>query len=1082
MAINAGTISAFLELNTSNFSAGIASANSQLQALSDDNLNAAEKIKGVGGALTTIGGTLTKNWTVPLVGAGVAATTVAANFDAGMSKVQAISGATGEELDKLRDKAREMGAKTKFSASEAADAMSYMAMAGWKTGDMLDGIEGIMNLAAASGEDLATTSDIVTDALTAFGLSAKDSAHFSDILAAASSNANTNVSLMGETFKYVAPVAGALGISAEDTAEAVGLMANAGIKGSQAGTSLRSILTRLATDAGASSKSLGALGVLTEELGVEFYDANGKVRDFGDILKDARKQWKSLSEEDASRFAKKIAGEEGISAWLSMMNAAPEDIAKLSGAISNCDGTAKRMADTMNDNLQGQLTVLKSQTEEVAIAFGEELMPVAQDLVGKASEAVQWFGSLDSGAKRLIVNAGLVTASLGPVLMITGKLTSGVGALMTTAGGAVTAFTAAGGGAAGLGAALTSIVTPAGWVVLGLAAVTAAGVALYAAHRDATKGTRELGEAMKGAAGYAEDFQTGLSSASGSVDSFTSNLNAGFNIDDIKTKISEVQGKITAITSKATAERRELTKSEIKQLDEYFQKLRELTDQEFEFYSSKLGAVESIIDSGMEMTKENSQKVIAEAKSAKQEALDLAWDAYEQEIAIAEIKYDKESQEYKNATAAAKQHYNDKVQIIGDSYAQIVSKVTGAYAKQNLLDSDFFSKLKAHNDAVEAENQRHNEKVAEIQKIALSAPGRAADESRQEMERHNREMNRLNGELADSFDDSAQEIVGTLMALVADVQANNGQMTEDTRAFAEAFLACYDSLPEDVKAPMSETVELLRQAMDDAATVTEENAPRMKEAVQKVVTDTLGPFDELPEGATEASQNAVDGVIGTFDDGENQGRLITSVKGLIQLIPDTSNSTMESHSPSRVMQRIGGFAIDGLIGGMESKKSSVVSSIGGIMQNMLTAAQGVDFTPVGSNIVGGILSGLNARKNSLLATAGSLANSISTKIKSALKINSPSRVMMEIGEFTTAGMELGLMKGSQSLYETASAISRDTAEALSGITPTVHTDFSGSFAEDKLDRLLEAVERLADSRPTMEIDGRPFGRLVREYV
>ena len=170
---------------------------------------------------------------------------------------------------------------------------------------------------------------------------------------------------------------------------------------------------------------------------------------------------------------------------------------------------------------------------------------------------------------------------------------------------------------------------------------------------------------------------------------------------------------------------------------------------------------------------------------------------------------------------------------------------------------------------------------------------------------------------------------------------------------------------------------------------------------------------------------------------------------------------------------------------MGSKKGSVVTTISGIMRNVLTAAGSVDFKPVGSNIVGGILSGLNARKNSLLATAGSIANSISTKIRAALQINSPSRVMMEIGEFTAAGMELGLMKGSQSLYETASAISRDTAEALSGITPDVHAELSGGAGhsvEDKLDRLLDAVERLADARPTMEIDGRPFGRLVREFV
>ena len=186
--------------------------------------------------------------TLAIGGVGVAAVKTAADFDSAMSQVAAVSGATGDDFDALREKAREMGSKTKFSASEAAEAMNYMAMAGWKTEDMLDGIEGIMNLAAASGEDLATTSDIVTDALTAFGLSAKDSGHFADILAAASSNANTNVSMMGETFKYCAPIAGAMGYSAEDTAQAIGLMANSGIKGSQAGTALRTIMTKLQGD------------------------------------------------------------------------------------------------------------------------------------------------------------------------------------------------------------------------------------------------------------------------------------------------------------------------------------------------------------------------------------------------------------------------------------------------------------------------------------------------------------------------------------------------------------------------------------------------------------------------------------------------------------------------------------------------------------------------------------------------------------------------------------------------------------------------------------------------------------------
>lgn len=227
---------------------------------------------------------------------------------------------------------------------------SNVGMAGWKTEDMLSGISGIMDLAAASGEDLGTTSDIVTDALTAFGLTAADSGHFADVLATASSNANTNVSMMGETFKYVAPVAGTLNYSIEDMAEAIGLMANSGIKSSQAGTALRSIITRLSTDAGSSSKSLGALGTLVEKLGVEFYDTNGKARDFGDVIAEAREAWQELTDEEQTTYGKKIAGEEAIASWLSLMNAAPADVEKLSAAIKNCDGAASDMSSTMQDN------------------------------------------------------------------------------------------------------------------------------------------------------------------------------------------------------------------------------------------------------------------------------------------------------------------------------------------------------------------------------------------------------------------------------------------------------------------------------------------------------------------------------------------------------------------------------------------------------------------------------------------------------------------------------------------------------------------------------------------------------------
>lgn len=249
-----------------------------------------ETLKGVGDKISGVGQKFLPA-TAAVTALGGVAIKTASDFDAAMSKVAAVSGATGNEFEQLRAKAREMGAKTKFSASEAAEAMNYMAMAGWKTNEMLSGIEGIMNLAAASGEDLATTSDIVTDALTAFGLTAKDSGHFADILAAASSNANTNVSMMGETFSYAAPIAGALGFSAEDTASAIGLLANAGIKSSQAGTVLRTIMNNLAGDVKLSGRAIGEVSIATT-------NADGSMRSLRDILADCREHFGKLSESE----------------------------------------------------------------------------------------------------------------------------------------------------------------------------------------------------------------------------------------------------------------------------------------------------------------------------------------------------------------------------------------------------------------------------------------------------------------------------------------------------------------------------------------------------------------------------------------------------------------------------------------------------------------------------------------------------------------------------------------------------------------------------------------------------------------
>lgn len=287
-------------------------------------------------------------------------------FESQMSKVQSVSGATAGELAALRSKAKEMGSTTKFTASQAGEALEYMAMAGWKTADMLSGIDGVMSLAAASGEDLGKTSDIVTDALTAFGMKASDAGHFADVLAAASSNANTNVGMMGETFKYVGAAAGALHYSAEDVGLSIGLMANSGIKASQAGTELNSIYTRLAVNTSHARDEI-------EGLGIEFYNADGSARAWGKILDEMRVKTAKMTDAEKTAFANHVAGQRAQAGLLAMLDATKADYDKLADSINNADGAAKRMADTMDDNLNGQITKFKSGLEGTAITIYEEM-------------------------------------------------------------------------------------------------------------------------------------------------------------------------------------------------------------------------------------------------------------------------------------------------------------------------------------------------------------------------------------------------------------------------------------------------------------------------------------------------------------------------------------------------------------------------------------------------------------------------------------------------------------------------------------------------------------------------------------
>lgn len=544
MAVDVGSAVGYLDLDISKFLANLNQANAEAQAKTKTLENTlGDGLQTVGNKISGAGKTLTLGLTAPILGVGAAAVKTTADFDKSMSQVKAVSGATGEDFDALRNKAREMGATTKFSASDAADAMNYMAMAGWKTEDMLDGVSGIMNLAAASGEDLATTSDIVTDALTAFGKSAEDSGHLADVMAAASSNANTNVSMLGESFKYVAPLAGAMKYSMEDTSLALGLMANAGIKASQGGTSLRTVLTNMADPTDEVAKAMDYLGVSLQnedgsmkslrEVMVDLRNGFGDLKisqeDFekgigaldtalanGEITQEEYNaqvdDWinKTFTAEDAlkAQTAATLAGKTGLSGLLAIVNASEEDFDKLANAVDGSsqkfvktkdgaiipmsealekgigwieeyNGEAEKMAAVMQDNLAGQLEIIKSGLQELAISFGDIMMPAIRGFADFIQNLVDKLNNLDEGQKRTIMRVALVIAAVGPLLMAIGGVISGVAGLIKNVSTISKAITQVKDGLVLLKPAIAGISAPVVAVVAAIGILIAAFVTLW---------------------------------------------------------------------------------------------------------------------------------------------------------------------------------------------------------------------------------------------------------------------------------------------------------------------------------------------------------------------------------------------------------------------------------------------------------------------------------------------------------------------------------------------------------------------------------------------------------------------------
>lgn len=939
--------------------------------------------------------TALKAGTTAIVGLTAASAKFGADFEAAMSEVQAISGATGDELIQLTEKAKEMGAKTKFSASEAAEAFKYMAMAGWKTNDMLEGIEGIMNLAAASGEDLARVSDIVTDGLTAFGLSAKDAEHFSDVLAAASSNANTNVGMMGESFKEAAALSGTMKYSIDDMAVAIGLMANSGIKGSKAGTALKNAIANMA-------KPTDTMAALMDKYNLSLANTDGTMKPFSQVVDELRKAFGGLTKDQQASAAATLFGKEAMAGMLSVINASEADYAKLKNAIANADGASKQMADTMQDNVKGSLTILGSTLEGLGIQIydifkddlknaiksvttefnklGRELKKpdiknalskIAKGLIDLIKNGIKLASavlpSLLKGLSFLADNSKILIPLLGGLAgaMLTyqvkaalaAETTEGLNAIQLIAkGGALLYNTALGimNGTIDAQIIKTTLLnalhaaTPWGLLAVGVGAVVGALIAFNNTEDEATEKMRESTEAAKENLDTFKEMQDArnksIEDSAGEFDYYDRLKTELQNLTDENGKVKKgYEGRAQFIIS----ELNEALGTEISMtgnvIDKYKEQMKALDD-----LIAKQRA-KAIIDAGAEaygeaiknQTKALKDQAEAEIEYNKQkkiiaeEVKRLRDKGYDDE----KIKFIEQNMWYADNAKAAKENYETK-KALAEEYTDTIAQqeyLQKLYAQGNAKD---IAKI---NDYI---SKSYDDKG---KKVVLSTQEQIKNEETLLNYMKQRYKETSNEMYKDQINASEQR----LKKLKEELKNQTSTIDDETASYSTAW---ENMTNEGVKGYKKGTEEYRLAALEQTARAKKginQGTKETTEAWKYLESQQFAAYDDKKKQwkYTEAGERYIEGVKKGIEKKDKRNSIFKSLMNLGDLMIKSLENALDIHSPSREGKRIGELFDAGIVEGLEGEKKSITKSLKSLVNTDLIKSHlgGIDLSVSGND-------------------------------------------------------------------------------------------------------------------------------------
>ena len=751
----------------------------------------------------------------------------AGGFEETMSTVEALSGATASEIESLSIEAKRLGAETQYTAQESAEAMTYMAMAGWRTSDMLQGMDGVIQLAAASGEDLAQVSDIVTDALTAFGLSASDTAHFADVLATTATGANTSVGLMGETFKYAAPLAGALGYSVEDVATMIGLMANSGIKSTQAGTALRTMFSKLTDGA---TLTAGAFG----EIKIETQNADGSMKGLSEVVSELRARFGEMTEAEKIYNAQQLVGQEAMSGFVTLMSAADGDFEKLSKSISNCTGAAARMSKIKMDNMSGQLKLAQSAWEGVTLAVGEQFTPAMGELYKIAAQVF-------TKMKEFIEKHPALVKEVTAFIAVTGAASAGIMGYAAAAKVAAAASALLSASIPGLNVIMA--------VTAGVAALTAGIVAFVSAADDGapsveelTEAAREMNAAMDEAKGEYDEASTSMAATADVAEGYIRRLEeieaaTGGNVEGnreyhnilalIGRTIPELAGSIDLETDSIEGG----TEALRRQTEEWKRNAEARAQQEYvnRLYDEYGEVMAEAAENSIKLTQaQMKERAAAEKMEAVQERMDYLMQRAQEDAAA----YSCETGNYADAAA-----------YLGEEYHELEASLNG-YSKEAEAARKEQENLRK---AIEADNAA----VAEAEATVKGAEAAIAEMTAEET--------------------AAAEAARQLEAQNAAVAEAVGAVGQEARMLAEAYSEAYNAASESISGQYA--------LWDQAAQVAQKSASDMNAAMQSQAQYWQGYNDNLKSLSERAGEiEGLRDMLASFADGSQES--VNAIAGM----------------------------------------------------------------------------------------------------------------------------------------------------------------------------------------------------------